>query len=63
MFYCRKLSLANYLIKNGASIVEIKRNSKSGKYLCFVFVQNEILTKCLNDYKNGVETKTKNNVD
>lgn len=62
MFYCRKLSLANYLIKNGASIAEIKRNSKSGKYLCFVFVQNETLTKCLNDYKSGVETKTENNV-
>ena len=53
MFYCRQLKLANYLIKNGATIVEIQQRPKT-KFLCFVFAQNETLSRCLTDYKNLV---------
>lgn len=51
MFYCRRLMLANYLIKNGATIVEIKRNPNGNRFLCFVFKQDEALTRCLETYR------------
>lgn len=43
MFVCKSISLANYLITNGSSLIKIDRDKINRDYLVFLFEKNEIL--------------------
>lgn len=42
LFYCRTIRLANYLMRNGSTMVRIDTNPES-KYLTFVFKKDETI--------------------
>lgn len=43
MFYCKGLKLANFLLKNGSTMIRIDQNPNDNRFLVFVFKQDDTI--------------------
>lgn len=58
MFYCKNLKLANYLLKNGSTLVRIDPNPNDNRFLVFIFKQDDTIGENLQKWKTEKDTFT-----
>lgn len=56
MFCCRTTRLANYLLKNGCTMLRIDSSHDNTRFLVFMFKQNEILEENLKRWETDKNT-------